>query len=263
MRDYETYYKLMSANIQEKIDFIIDELIEDKSYTRVVDFGCADSQVTRALANIFPTIEFIGLDCNQEVIRSNNKNNSINNIDYVCTKDIDINDMINENTLVIFSSVFHEIYSFCEQDEIDQLLSQLLRAKSVAIRDMICLPTEYNKDVADKIYDVLDKKQLYEFAKSKHDVILEDDLTVKNFVMTDNKLISEFLLKSQYIRNWKEELKEDYFAVDWKAIDKVFMNNGFFLTYNKIYINEYLDKKLSLHLFTNTTHAKVIYKRLN
>lgn len=68
MRDYETYYKLMSANIQEKIDFIIDELIEDKSYTRVVDFGCADSQVTRALANIFPTIEFIGLDCNQEVI---------------------------------------------------------------------------------------------------------------------------------------------------------------------------------------------------
>ena len=127
---------------------------------------------------------------------------------------------------------------------------------------MICLPTEYNKDVADKIYNVLDKKQLYEFAKSKHDVILEDDLTVKNFVMTDNKLISEFLLKSQYIRNWKEELKEDYFAIDWKAIDTYLWNNGFFLTYNKIYINEYLDK-LSLYLFTNTTHAKVIYKRLN
>ena len=72
-----------------------------------------------------------------------------------------------------------------------------------------------------------------------------------------------FLLKSQYIRNWKEELKEDYFAIDWKAIHSVFMNNGFFLTYNKIYINEYLDKKLSLYLFTNTTHAKVIYKRLN
>ena len=100
---------------------------------------------------------------------------------------------------------------------------KLLRAKSVAIRDMICLPTEYNKDVADKIYNVLDKKQLYEFAKSKHAVILEDELTVKNFVMTDNKLISEFLLKSQYIRNWKEELKEDYFAIDWKAIHSVFM----------------------------------------
>lgn len=50
MRDYETYYKLMSANIQEKIDFIIAELIEDKSYTRVVDFGCADGQVTRAFS---------------------------------------------------------------------------------------------------------------------------------------------------------------------------------------------------------------------
>ena len=135
---------------------------------------------------------FINIDCNKEIIHSNNKNNSINNINYVCTKDIDISDLINENTLVIFSSVFHEIYSFCEQDEIDQLLSQLLRAKSVAIRDMICLPTEYNKDVADKIYNVLDKKQLYEFAKSKHALILEDELTVKNFVMTDNKLISEF-----------------------------------------------------------------------
>lgn len=247
MRDFELYYKSMGANVHEKIDFIVDEL-STGDYKKVIDIGCADGQVIKHLAVLFPNIEFLGSDVNAEIIKSNLKANTLENVDYFVPKK-DNSALFDFNTLVIFSSVMHEIFSFMSPLEITDLLSEVVNARAVAIRDMRFTPMSNDDNLRLELIPK-ESRMFKQFLESKHGEV-------------SNELFLEFFLKREYLKNWEEELKESYFSVEWDKLDNVFNSLDFTKVYHKLYINNYLSEKIKeVKWLTNSTHYKVIYKTL-
>lgn len=252
MRDFTVYYKAMSQNIYEKIDFVLEEL-KTSDYKKVIDFGCADGQILRELAEHFPQIQFIGYDINNEIIKLNIKNNPFENINYVSQN---ITDYYDNTTLVIFSSVLHEIFSFLPQDEIKYILDETAKVKAVAIRDMYFL--KYSG------YDNTEKSKSF-YLNNINDIMFQD--FIKQNAINKNNInpnyVAEFLMKKRYITNWKEELLEYYFATPYSIIEKKYINANFILIFKKLYMNEYLSKEIpNLKDFTKTTHMKLIFKKV-
>lgn len=248
MRDFLEYYKSMGANITEKIDFVIDELKVNK-YQTVIDFGCADGQVLRALAPLFPNITFVGYDINRTVIENNIKLNSIDNINYVYNiKQITYS---SDLTMVMFSSVLHEVFTFLNTFEISKILDFVKDMKAIAIRDMFFHKQkdspEVYKDDGSEIF-----KKFQEYHKTNRDEIIG----AENIV--------EYLLKKRYLTNFNEEVKEKYFSVPWKELKYTFHSQGFRQVYLNEYMNEFLLSKISnLNKYTYFTHCKTIYKKVN
>lgn len=265
MRDYETYYKSMGANVHEKIDFIVDEL-NTNDYTKVVDIGCADGQVTKALAVLFPKITFIGLDTNEQVIKSNIKNNILENVSYLVPNPVENKRLYDDNTLVIFSSVLHEMFTFMKDEQIIKLIYETTDARAVAIRDMRYSVTLEDKEPLRPVYyRDYDKEKIREFFLLKGAVPhgLQEMNSLFLASVYNNMHTLEFLLKYQYQANWQEELKENYFSTDWNLLDRLYTNIDFSQVYYKLYINQYLVNKLpDIKKLSNSTHCKVIYKRL-
>lgn len=262
MRDYKLYYEMMGKNLLEKIDFIVEELQTDL-YTQVIDFGCADGQVTRALAELFPCIQFLGIDCDEAVIRANSKNNQHTNLHFICADMIPEDLKDNKYTLIIFSSVFHEIFSFKTENEIRDLIYNNTFAKAVAIRDMIFIENKgaLRHDV-NYMLTTFDKKMFREYATIKEPSITDktSDEDIKEYFLSYKDMLAEFLLKSQYKRNWKDELKENYYSTNWGLIEFDMIKRGFYISYCNIYMNTYLREKLHIDLFTLATHKKIIFK---
>jgi trans-aconitate methyltransferase len=239
MRDYETYFKLMRSNLIEKADFIIEEL-DVGGYETVYDFGCANGDLTRFLADLFPDIQFIGIDNNYEVLKVNVKENTYKNIKY--SRDLG---SINNKTMFIFSSVLHELYSFNNKGTYiaDLFLNSVERAGAVAIRDMYFSDTfKKNNYKTDEEF-----KYVKEFFKDKK---------------KDNESFAEFLLKVRYKRNWNEEVKESYFSVEWIDIISWLQNTHKIIHFEK-YMNEFLNERIpTLKDYTDTTHFKLIFKKV-
>ncbi|NCB45699.1 class I SAM-dependent methyltransferase [bacterium] len=240
MRNYIEYYARMGNNIKEKIEFIINEL-KTGGYEMVIDFGCADGQTTRALADLFPHIQFIGYDYNEQVIAVNNKNNNHKNIIYSTRFQFD-----NVKTMVFFSSVLHEIYSFYSNEKIRFTLNYIFSsADTIAIRDMFFTDTKNNNN------DI--------FLEDKYNVFLS---TIKE--TNTNKINAHYLMKKDYVANWIEELKENYFATNWGDLIAFSQKFNFSIIYDNQYMNEYLiSKNPQLKKYTHTTHRKLILKNFN
>lgn len=247
MRDFLEYYKAMGANIAEKIDFVIDELKVNR-YKVVIDFGCADGQVLRALAPLFPYITFIGYDINKSVIKNNIKLNSIDNIKYAYNmKDIEYP---SELTMIMFSSVLHEVFTFSNHFEISKILMYLKDVKAIAVRDMFF----HKKENAPETYR--DDSDTFKIFKNYHKMNIDENIGAEKIV--------EYLLKRRYLTNFDEEIKEKYFSVPWKELKYTFESQGFRQIYVNEYMNEFLLSKIpELNQYTHFTHCKTIYKKVN
>ena len=249
MRDYQKYYELMGANVHEKIDFIIEEL-KTNDYKKVVDIGCADGKITETLAGFFSEIEFIGVDTNEQVVKSNIKNNNFINVKYIVPNPTANSELFDDKTLVIFSSVLHEIFTFSNDTQIFNLLKETSNAKAIAIRDMRYEKKEYK--YLHSLKPNQNKEKMFNEFKEVKGVVDQEDFV-------------EFILKSNYCQNWYEELKENYFSVDWELLDNFYYNSkGFDIVYYNLYLNEFLvNRNPILKDLTHSTHVKIIYKRLS
>lgn len=239
MRNFDTYFERMSSNLNEKLGFVIDALPHLDIY-QVIDFGCANGATTEALATLFPDIYFVGVD-RTDIVRSNNKNNTFKNIIYVDNLEC----LIMENSTVLLLSVLHEIFSF----NVDPyaFLDQFKGAKHIFIRDMKFTPTE---------------KDTMIFNKGNETMFEQFQATRKSF---GKKEYAEYLLKQRYEDNFEEELKENYFSVDWKEIvSHMHWKHGFMCDEQWSYMNSFLEEDIrkTMHVelsdYTLTTHCKMI-----
>lgn len=247
MREYDLYFEEMKKNMKEKMDFIIEEL-ETLDYVQVIDIGCADGTMLNILKSMFPYIDFIGYDKNEKIIQHNIKND-IAGIKYI-TK-LNYKDLKRKETFVILSSVMHEIYSFSSKGEIIDLFYIISNARGFAIRDMLFSETKKGKYY---LKDIIE-----DFSQEKKEMFDSFIFHTPN----ETQYITEFLMKSRFKVNYQEEIKENYFATNWEEIDK-FFSKIFTKIYFKDYKNKFLSKEIEyLCALTNTTHRKVIYKRLN
>ena len=154
-----------------------------------------------------------------------------------------------KDSTVLLLSVLHEIFSF--DVEPLQFLNQFKDARNIFIRDMCFTPTDIDTMV---------------FNRGDEDMFEKFRATRKSF---GKKEYAEYLLKQRYKDNYDEELKENYFSIDWKEIvSYMHWNFGFSCDEQWSYMNDFLEKdiretmRVELSNYTSTTHHKMILMRL-
>ena len=257
----DSYNKEMSKGMEDKL-FFLKELPKD-TYT-FVDFGCADgSMINTLIHGLGIKHKYIGYDISDTMINLAKTNyNGPAKGDVVFTTNWD--DVIEEiecsnrsKTVLILSSVIHEVYSYGTEESIKDFWGHVFHPifDYIVIRDMcpskdIDRPSDHR--ISDNVAGQSDIRQLKEFMDIWGPI-------------ANNKNMIHFLLKYRWNVNWKREVNENYFPIYVEELLEKFRNtNGYNLDYFKRFRVPFLDKCIkedfNIELKDNT-HIKAIFSR--
>lgn len=252
--DYKSYNDGMHKSMLDKLFFI--DKIENIEY--ILDYGCADGELLRNINKIYPQIAFtLGYDINEKMLdlaRQKDKNEK--SFFYS-----DLNELLNnkffkpENTCLNLSSIIHEIYSYCANEEIIDFWDFVFnnKFKYIAIRDM-CISESCNRNT-----EINDYKKLLTNANSQQLKEYESQWSS----CSNNKNMIHFLLKYRYLTNWNREVKENYLPIIYEDLLKIIPDE-----YEIIYMNHYtlpffksvVKKDFDIDIKDNT-HIQLLLKR--
>lgn len=190
--DMDTYTAGMRKSIQDKLWFI--DKVADK-VDSVVDYGCADGALLYEIHNICPSIRLYGYDNNVEMLQ---RASTLCPFATYSQRTIKAPD---SKSLLVVSSVFHEIYSY--STDIKAECASIFNSgyRYIAIRDMFYTKAAVRKADGYKISSVLRKEP-----QSKI-----QDFERFHGPITENVNFLHYLLKYRYTENWEREVKENYF----------------------------------------------------
>jgi len=267
IKDLEIYNLRMDKSIEDKLWFI-DKVEETDIF---VDFGCGAGTLLKELYKIYgKTKKYIGYDNNLDMLciaRNNCKNTTIvfgHFFDQI-KKYIDQN-YPGEKVCLIMSSVLHEIYSYCSEDEILKIWKDIenkLKPDYIAIRDMtygiddyyLCkYPSNIIKSKLQEIY-----YRVYQIANP--DQLKDFENNTIYFGLDKLRDLTHFLLKYKYTENWEREVKEDYLSCP--APDAYL--SKYSINYRKEYCLPYLHKQFKKDFgidFIGTTHYNLLLEKI-
>lgn len=238
IQNFETYLSRMSKPLQEKLK--VAKYISG-SVKSVLDVGCADGTLTLALADMFPHINFVGIDLNPEFVEIANKRvEQRTNVKFECAYLRDRLTKEERFDVVMFCSVLHEFFSYGEG--ISSVVKALSDAREllnvggeVIIRDMI-------------LYEYAEKSQLWlaeilNKIKTERMISLVDDFEKYFGRMDSIKQVNHFLLKYMYTDNWQREVKENYVPVSFEKYDEIFGILGMTVSFQRSSTIPYLKNK--------------------
>ena len=235
----QIYLERMSKPLQEKLR--VTKFFPENTKT-VLDVGCADGTLTIALAEMYPNINFVGIDLSREFIDiAKEKATGKNNVKF---ENIYLRERLNipeRFDVVLFCSVLHEFFSYGEG--ISTVVKALADAHEILnpkgtliIRDMILFDYMSQSDLwLSKIED-----------KVKGKVEMRDLITdfENNFGDVGSiKQLNHFLLKYMYEDNWQREVKENYVPVTFEKYDRILKLLGMKDQYRESYTIPYLENK--------------------
>lgn len=250
--DINTYTSRMAKSCEDKL-FFMNKISDVKN---IVDFGCADGTLIREMNKVMPNVRYIGYDNNLEMIRiAQSKSSSNSNISFTDTFPSNV---CGKSSLLNLSSVIHEIYSYCNEDEIYEFWNNVFLSgfEYISIRDL-CVSKNVNRrtDRADylKLIEKADNKQIKEFQ------------LIWGLLM-DNRNFLHFLMKYKYVENWDREVKENYFPITLEELLKkipydyeiVYIN-----TYCLLYTKSMIEKDFGISIKDNTHVKLLLRKRIN
>lgn len=249
--NYEVYNSGMKKSMKDKLFF---EGLIDESINTFVDFGCADGQILKQIHKDFPEWNLRGIDCDEEMIGKS----KLNCPSAIYGKDILSSCFLNNSTAILnMSSVIHEIYSYTNPKEIDELWDKIFSCnfKYISIRDIMVSKT------ADRNSTIQDIQKVYK-RNSEHKYFL-NDFEDNWGRIESNKSLIHYLLKYRYLENWDREVRENYLPITTEDFISLIPSN-----YEIIYYNHYIlpftkDKIMEdfgIELKDNT-HVKILLKR--
>ena len=129
--DLDIYLTRMQRSILDKM-FFMDKVFEP--FKHILDFGCANGELIKAMMPMFPDYEYTGYDISTEMIEAARKNVP----DAGFYDDWDKIDIPFEDSLINISSTIHEVYSYCDEKDIDIFWDRVFGSgfRYVTIRDM-------------------------------------------------------------------------------------------------------------------------------
>lgn len=260
IKNYETYNEEMHKSLKDKL-FFLDKI---EGVESLVDYGCADGNLLKAVSDIKPELKLYGIDSDEQMIEKAKQLlgdkllGSVNSKHPVGLPGLDVS-----KSALNLSSVIHEVYSYCTPEEIDAFWNGVNNSgyKYIIIRDMI-------RDVPkDRASDLMAYRTLQMFINDKADEDLKK--RVDEFENTWGSLklqhnMVHFFLKYRYVYNWSREVKENYIPLGpWELIDKLDLDKYELVETDMFtlpFIAEQVEKDFGIVL-DNNTHIKLILKR--
>lgn len=252
IQNLDIYRERMAKSLVDKV-FFLDYIDEDVEY--ILDYGCADGVLLKSVSEVTNDTRLFGYDNSDEMIAHANIDNPKKII--FSTNLEELKSKIKpEETMLILSSLIHEVYSYCCESEVEQFWDFVLNTgfRYISIRDMMHSRSMYyqtEKSSVNKLLDNFDNSYIKDF-ESIHGSI------------NDNKNFVHFLLKYKYVENWEREVNENYFPICIEELLDITCKGNYEVVLNDHYILPYT-KDLILSDFgidlKDNTHMKLILKR--
>ena len=248
--DLDIYLTRMQRSILDKM-FFIDKVFEPFKY--ILDFGCANGELIKAMKPMFPDYEYVGYDISREMTEAARKNVS----DARFCDDWDSIDIPFEESLINISSTIHEVYSYCGEKDIDIFWDRVFGSgfRYVTIRDMMFSQAE---DIPVR------KEQLEAIRNSVYAEWLESFENVWGRIESQRQLV-HFLLKYKYTQNWDREVRENYFPVFTEDLLKR-IPDSYRPVYKDVFTLPYTSWQIRRDFgfeLTDHTHIKLILERIS
>lgn len=225
MTDQTTYCNEMAKGIEDKL-FFLDKIEVDN----IIDFGCADGQVTRAIAgNTFT--EVYGYDKNPQILPDNNHKQDQYFSDWPELLSVipQGEGLFQNKTAILFSSLLHEVYSNGEQEDVKGKIFDL-QPDYIIIRDMYVSDEDkegyLSNDTVNAIVDNVSLRLVNHFIRKWGPIV-----NIGNMI--------HFLMKHRFAYNWEYEMQENYLALDddridyWESVGDVVFEEHYPLPYYK------------------------------
>lgn len=246
LSDINKYVQRMEKSLLDKM-FFMDKLFDP--IENILDFGCANGVLIRALSYLFPEHNYIGYDISEEMI------DLAKNIVPEATFISDWNDIkvSPESTVLNISSTLHEVYSYGTEESVDEFWDRVFNSgfKYIAIRDMM---------LSDKIklmsneYDVKKARTLFPEKLSEYESLWGPVNIRFNLI--------HYLLKYRYTENWDREVRENYLPVTVETLLSKIPSN-YEIVYQEHYtlpfVKQQIKKDCGIQL-EDSTHFKLLLK---
>lgn len=247
--DLDIYLTRMQRSILDKM-FFIDKVFEPFEY--ILDFGCANGELIKAMTPMFPDYKYIGYDISSEMIEAAKLNVSTAEF-YDNWDDIQIPF---DNSLINISSTIHEVYSYGSKADIKEFWSRVFGSgfQYIAIRDMMFSQSQDRPADAEQLGIIR--------AHTEYSKWLESFEAVWGEVRDQRELV-HYLLKYKYTQNWSREVKENYFPISAEELMSIIPESYrivFKESFTLPYIAWQIRKDLGFVLHENT-HIKLILEK--
>lgn len=241
LRNYNVYLSGMAQGNEEKLFFL--QQIDIQAFDRIIDFGCGKGDILKVCGGINKHATLIGIDHDDYMQRLAEENLADLGKQRVMIAAALTKDMLDENTLIIFSSVLHEVGDYWIS------LRAMLEGTgcTVAVRDM-----RYS-DASSKAITANDLAALIEHSNPEHLAAF-----IRRYGMDTEKEMVHYLLKYTYVDNWQLELQEDYFSFDFDdlcSLGEIMYERNYTLPYKRRSVTE----DFGIFLAANT-HTQLIVK---
>ncbi len=246
--DPKLYNDRMAMSLVDKI-FFVDKINADL----IVDYGCADGALIRAVYKLFPDQAMIGYDASAEMVLEAAGNNPVV---YVTDKWDAIQVRLNAHTgskkALLLSSLIHEVYNYCNPTEIEEFWDRVWNSgfDYVIIRDMMVSNTTSRPSdpisVA-RVRQLADPIQIFEWEAQWGSI-------------NENWSLVHYLLTYSYTENWKRELKENYLPLNVERFLNIIPKEyapSFIEHYTLPFIRNQVAKDFGVQL-QDRTHLKLI-----
>lgn len=253
IENYKVYNERMEAGIKDKLWFV-DNLLPE--INTIIDFGCADCALGKALEHYYPNqFRYIGID-NDARMRELSAERGFTVVDLLAglyPLNIDY-----DKTVIIFSSVMHELLSYRGEYNTIQILKEVatIGFKQIAIRDMSANYYIDLEDIIKNSEEIIKNSPWFPRYKDFIDYCKEYREDKSNWQL-------EFFLKYDYSENWQREKAERYLW-NWDQITFSILHYAYNEDYNCTFRIPYQVRKIRKEFgFTIPfdTHRKILYTR--
>jgi ubiquinone/menaquinone biosynthesis C-methylase UbiE len=244
LRDYEAYVKSMDESLYRKLLLCSDWI--PALHKTVVDVGTGSGALAHAIAEANPSWWVMGIDLSPKMIELATEKYSRPNLSYRLGNSNRLK--LSDVDVFIYSSVFHEIYSFSNdsigaiEEAIQQARSSLAPGGQILVRDFIG-PSEPNRIVhlVQMKSDIKEGMSLPDFArdfsKINHRNYVYDQIEETGESITYRTTLAnayEYMYRYKD-SHWEPELREKYFYWSQEDAEEVFQRNGFkILSFKKL-----------------------------
>lgn len=263
-----SYNEHMAKGMDDKLFFLNKINFKKDGYYLFVDFGCADGTLLDTLYGIMEkaginNVYYIGYDISDTMIElAKTKFSHFTSSVMFTTSWDEVKEKVKTysamESVLILSSVIHEIYSYAEcEDDINLFWHRVLDTgfKYICVRDMMVSKNINHKNEID-VFEFMEENIPHFSDRRKY----FQSFTDKWGSIYDNKNFIHYLLKYRWTINWDRELNENYLPIYVEDFLKMF-RNSYTVSYLERFRVPFLEKcwKEDFNIEINDyTHIKTI-----